>query len=80
MLIKRKNYDYEIEFGGCVDSSFWALPFSICWVRMDNIRSLKYEFVLLVRFLCFQVSLDVWKWDKEWTDTECTTVEDMINE
>lgn len=79
MTFKRKNYDYEIEFGGCIDFSFWALPFSICWIRIDDIGCLDYEFNLLFRFLCLQVSSSVWKWDKKITDIETTTVEDLFN-
>jgi len=78
MIFKRKNYDYEIEFGGCVDFSFWALPFSICWIRI-NCCSLKYEFNLLLRFFCFQISLTTWKWNKKVTDVE-NSIEELFDE
>ncbi len=79
MIFRRENYDYEIELDGRIDFGFWALPFSMCWFRIDGTTGLKYEFDLLFRFFCFQCSFTMWKWEKGWTDTECTTVEDMIN-
>ena len=68
MVFKCKKFDYEFEFDGYIDLNFWALPFSILWTRIDNCRSLEWQFVLIFRFCCLQVSLDIWKWGHEITD------------
>ena len=79
MVFKRKNYDIEINFDANVDLSFWALPVSICFLRMQ-IGSGGRVFHTLIRILCFQLSWEIWRWN--WTD-EVTdidnSVEDLFN-
>ena len=79
MNFKGKDYTYELEFGGCVDLGFWSLPFSICYVQMSTIVCLKGGWSIVIRCLCFQFSIEMWKWGKEIVDVG-NSIEDLIDE
>lgn len=79
MMFKHKEFQYELECGAGIDLGFWALPLSICWIRIHKLCCLDGGFHLLFRFLCVQFSIECWKWSGGAVDVETTTVEDMIN-
>ena len=79
MLFKGKNLDYEIEFEASIDLSFWALPVSICLTSIPGINCLSGGWALILRVLCFQFSLELWKWNHETVDVE-TSIEGIFDE
>ena len=69
MLFKGKDRDLEIDFEANIDLSFWALPVSICLTSIPKVSCLNGGWALILRILCFQFSLELWKWKHEITDT-----------
>ena len=89
MLFKRKNYDYEFDFEVDIDFGFWALPLSMCFIKMPRVGSLDSGFHSLLRFFCIQFSLEIWKWSHKVTDVDKSIdkindinnrIEDLLNE
>lgn len=78
MLIKGKNYDYELDFETSLDWGFWALPVSICFIEMPHVGSIVGGGSFLLRILCFQFSWEVWKWSHEVTDVG-NSIEELFN-
>ncbi len=79
MLFKGKNLDYEIEFEACVDLSFWALPVSVCLIGLPGISCLSGGWAFILRILCFQISLEVWKWRKHKVVDINDSIEEIFN-
>ncbi len=78
MIFKRKNYDYEVEFDGCVDPGFWSIPLSIGGINITFGNLLDIGCILILRILCFQFSWEIWKWSHEVTDVNYS-IEDITN-
>ncbi len=78
MVFKRKNYGIEIAFGANIDLGFWALPCSICFIKMPQVGSLDSGFHTLLHILCFQFSWEIWKWSYEITDVN-DSIEELLN-
>ncbi len=68
MEFKTKNFIYELDFGGCIGFGFWSLPFSVGFIPIPIVRSLNGGWSLIFRCLCFQFSIEMWKWSDEVTD------------
>ena len=79
MLIKGKDRDTEISFEACVGLGFWALPVSICFIRMPRAGSLNGGWSFIFHILCFQFSWEIWKWAHEVVDVG-NSIEELFNE
>ncbi len=79
MIFKGKDCDIEITFEANIDLGFWSIPLSIGVINITFGNLLDRGCILILRVLCFQLSWEIWKWSKEITDVETTTVEDLFD-
>jgi len=78
MIFKGEHNDYEVSFEVGIDFGFWALPASICFIHLPYVGCLDSGFHTLLRVLCFQFSMEIWRWSHEVTDVG-NSIEELFN-